>query len=879
MLKKFIWLVLLAAAGVCSSPVAAQYQPTSEKGIAQLEADYLFQCDNQPTFEKAKQEITYAREVAARIAQIDGAPNLKVQTDALDELEKQYSSEPETPESAKAFYLAVRRAKREIVMRNPLLNFSEILVIDNPYPHGKPGDACDEWGHEARHRNGFMATDGGKLLVVGLNPGDVKRVLLDDGGSFWRPDVSFDAKKILFTHRLKGEKSFHLFEMNSDGTDVKQLTFGDYDDLDPIYTPQGKIVFCTSRQHSYVRCMPMTHAFATARCDADGKNIYVISANGEPEYLPSMMQDGRVIFTRWEYTDKALWRVQSLWTINPDGTNPQTFWGNQSVWPDVITEARQIPGSKKVVFTSVGHHAWFDGTIGYINPDGGLNYPDGLELITRECNWAEASWPVDRGGPNDPAPSYDYHKAGDYFAYKSPYPLSEQYMLVSARDAAGRNEMEWHDWVRRGCLYNGDDHGWFFNLYFQDVWGNKELVYEGDFNAYYASPLRSREVPLEKPDLVQWPKIGSGEKPAEGVLYSNNVFEGTDPILREKGKYIRVIQMDPKTYTTWNKTVQHDGPAVSVFQADGVKRILGTVPIEADGSVNFRLPPGQAVFFEMLDENGMAIHVMRSFTYVMPGENRGCFGCHESNMNTRSNQQMGGGQMGSALRKAPVALTPAPWGTESISYMRFVQPVLDRNCAKCHQDPENDAYKKLNMTCRPSKKGWWANVHSRPGEQSPFCEPYLTLVSGDCGWGGDKPKNEKGVPINLAGVFVVEGYNQNDPENLKTLPPYTAWSPTSTLIHNATSGEHHGVKVSKEDAERLIAWVDCNGPYLGDEEVRAMYDPYSQAVNTVPPIRPRIHSAPVVNRFDIRQDGDSEKVSGPLTLAPEVLEEEKQKQK
>ena len=299
MRKSIFWLAALAVLASYAS-VSAQYQPTTEKGIAQLEADYLFQCDNEPTFEKARQEIVYARAVADRLSKMDGAPDLAPQLKALAEVEQKYADVQETPESAREFYLAVRRAKREIVMRNPLLNFNEILVIDNPYPHGKPGDATDEWGHEARHRNGYMATDGGKLLVVGLNPGEIKRVLLDDGGSFWRPDVSFDAKKILFTHRLPGEKSFHLFEMNADGTDVKQLTVGDYDDLDPIYTPQGKIIFCTTRQHSYVRCMPMTHSFAVARCDADGKNIYVISANGEPEYLPSMMQDGRVIFTRWD---------------------------------------------------------------------------------------------------------------------------------------------------------------------------------------------------------------------------------------------------------------------------------------------------------------------------------------------------------------------------------------------------------------------------------------------------------------------------------------------------------------------------------------------------------------------------------------------------
>ena len=853
-MRKFsVFTLACAAALMCVSGVFAQYQPTTEKGKAQLKEDYLFQCDFAPTFEKAKAEIGYARAAAERIAKLPDAPDFKAQLAALDELEKKINESKETEELAEELYLAVRYAKREIVMRNPLINFNEILLIDNPYPHGKPGDATDEWGHEARHRNGYMATDGGKLIVCGLNPGELKRTILDDGGSFWRPDLSFDANKILVAHRLPGEKSFHLFEMNADGTDLKQLTFGDYDDLDPIYTPEGKIVFCTSRQHSYVRCMPMTHSFAVARCDADGKNIYVISANGEPEYMPSMMQDGRVIFTRWEYTDKALWRVQSLWTINPDGTNPQTFWGNQSTWPDVLTEARQIPGSKKVVFTAVGHHGWFQGSIGYINPDEGLNYPDGLQKITQEVAWPEVG-----DGPTPVASDYEYHKAGKYWAYKTPYPLSEEYMLVSARDG--------------GHLYNGPDNEWFFNLYFQDVYGNKELVYEGDFNAYYAQPMRTRDVPMQKPDLVHWPKIGTGEKPENGGLYSNNVFEGADPILKKNGKFIRVIQMDPKTYTTWNKTVQHDGPAISVFQADGVKRIIGTVPIEADGSINFQVPPGQAIFFEMLDEKGQAIHVMRSFTYVMPGENRGCFGCHESNMNTRGNMQMGGGQMGSALRKPAVELTPAPWGMESISFARFVQPVLDRNCGKCHQNPDSPAYAKLNMTSRPSAKGWWGWVHSRPNDLSPFTEPYLTLVSGDCPWGRSKVKNEQGVPTNLAGVFVVEGYDTTDPKNLETLPPYSAYSPMSTLVQNATSGKHHGVKVSEEDAQRLIAWVDCNGPYLGDEEVRAMYDPYSTAIENVPPVRPRIATAPVINRFDIRQDGDSAKICGPVKLQPDIQE-------
>ena len=817
-----------------------------------LEADWLFQCDNAPTFAKARQEIAWARDMAARIGALKGSPDLAAPTAALLDLEKKLGATPEAAESARTLYLAVRAVKRDIAFKNPLIDFDKVVLIDNPYPHGKPGDATDEWGHEARHRNGFMAVSGGRLLVVGLHPGgDVANLLKDRPGSFWRPDVSFNGRKLLFSFQPEGERSYHLYECNADGSGVKQLTRGDYDDLDPVYLPDGKIAFCTSRQHSYVRCMPMTHSFAVARCDGDGKNIYILSANGEPEYLPSVLNDGRLVFTRWEYTDKALWRVQSLWTCDPDGCNVQTLWGSQSVWPDVLTEARAIPGSSKIMFTGLGHHAWFNGTVGMIDPAKGLNYPDGLYRLTRDVAWPEVG-----NGPHDPEPLADYHASGKFFAYKTPYPLSEEYFLVSAREG--------------GHLYSGAHNDWFFRLYLMDVYGNRELIYRGQHNAYHAMPFKARQAPPAKADRVKWPKIGAGEQPAPAVFYSNDVFENAPPVLREKGKFLRVIQMDPKTYTTWHKVVQHDGPAISVFQADGVKRILGTVPIEDDGSVNFEIPPGQSIFFQMLDAEGQAIYVMRSFANGMPGERRGCFGCHETSMKTRGIQASATYKMGKALRKPAAKLRQPAWGAqESVGYARFVQPVLDRHCGACHQKPGTKAYAALNMVYRPSTHGWWNWVYDRPGDVSPFAEPYYTLVSGPCGWGGNKPKDERGVPKNLAGLFIVEGYDTTDPKNLETLPPYSAFSPVSPLVQYATSGKHHGVSVTGEDRERLIAWVDCNGPFLGDEEIRAMYDPWSPTIEAIPPVRPRIATAPRIERFNLRQDGDSMALCGPLKLQPD----------
>ena len=822
---------------------------------AQLEADWLFQCDNHPTADAVKAEITYAREMVKRLQGVDCSSELS----KLEALEKAVGAD------LQATYLNVRAVKRAIMFKNPLVDFNQVLLIDNPYPLGKKGDATDEWGHEARHRNGFMAEEGGRLMVVGLTPGsEVRDVLPQEHGSYWRPDLSYDGKKMVFSYRPVGDKAFHLFTCNADGSGLKQLTFGDYDDLDPVYLPDGKMVFCTSRQHSYVRCMPMTHSFSVARCDADGKNIYILSANGEPEYLPSVLNDGRVIFTRWEYTDKALWRVQSLWTMDPDGCNVQTFWGSQSVWPDLLGEARAIPNSKKVMFVGIGHHAWFDGALGMIDPEKGLNYPDGLYRLTRETPWPEVG-----NGPTDPPEHVPYHASGKIYAYKTPYPLSEELFLVSARE--GKR------------LYSGDEKGdrtnTFFRLYLMDVYGNKELIYRGQHNAYHAMPFKARTMPPVLVDKVKWPKLGPANATWKELLkqdiepvtfYSNDVFENAPPILREKGKYLRVIQMDPKTYTTWNKTVQHDGPAISVFQADGVKRILGTVPIEEDGSVNFEVPPGQSIFFQMLDKDGMAIYVMRSFANGMPGEHRGCFGCHETSMKTRAGQASSLRKKGKALSKKAVKLTPTSWGAdESIGYKRFVQPVLDKHCASCHSKEGTKAYETLNMTYRPSVHGWWAWVYDRPEDPSPFYEPYYTLVDGKCGWGGSKPKDDRGVPRNLAGLFIVEGYSTTDPKNLETLAPYTAFSPVSKLVQNAASGQHHGVKVSGPDLERLVAWVDCNGPFLGLEEIRTMYDPWSPQIATgIMPIRPRVGTAPVINRFNLRQDGNTMALCGEVRLQP-----------
>jgi len=232
-----------------------------------------------------------------------------------------------------------------------------------------------------------MAVPGGRLLTLkGLSPaGHITKLMPQPPlhGTFWRPDLSFDARRVLVSFHPANEKNFHIYEINIDGSGLRQITDGIYDDVDPIYLADDKnIVFASTRGHNYVRCMPPTNSFVLSRCDLDGRNMYIISRNNEPDFLPAVMNDGRILYTRWEYTDKGLWRIQSLWTTNPDGTGTTVFWGNQSVWPDHVTEARAIPGSDKVMFNGVGHHQWFCGSIGII-----LLALDGLSFLCQNYSY------------------------------------------------------------------------------------------------------------------------------------------------------------------------------------------------------------------------------------------------------------------------------------------------------------------------------------------------------------------------------------------------------------------------------------------------------------------------------------------------------------
>lgn len=722
-------------------------------------------------------------------------------------------------------YLAIRQIKRDIFMKDPLIDFAKLLFVDVP--------CYDALNHESMHRVFPQAQNNeGRLMTLdGLDPGGSLKDLTGQRGMFWRPDLSFDAQSVLFCMRPEGERTFHLYETGIDGGPIRQITRGLYDDLDPIYMPDGKIMFLSNRGNSYARCAVAHPSYVVSRCDPDGMNLYVVSMSNEPEYTPCLLPDGRVMYTRWEYTDKELMRIQSLWTMNSDGTNVSTLWGNQSTWPDMLVEARPIPGSRRIIFSGQGHHDIVHGCIGKIDPTEGFNYPHGLTRVTWERPWAEVG-----NGPAERPENPDYHVSGRFDGYRCPFPLSEELFLVSARRS-------------------GDAR---FSLYLMDVWGNRELIHRGQYDILYAMPVRPREQPNAIPDQVDWPGLQSeGRTPEPGVLFSNNVFEGLPDALREQAKYVRVIHQDYTTFTYGLKCQmpdhngdrnrsfhQHAGPPLTITGNDGIKRILGTVPIESDGSIAIEVPPSIQIHFQLLDQDFRALHIMRSFTGVMPGERRGCIGCHESHTTAPI-----GESSSLAMKNDPVQPTPPPWGSRyHLGYCADIQPIFDRYCGRCHQG-EGEGREHLDLTLRPST------------DSGSYTEPYVTLTLGAkrTHSGGFT----RGCDGGVAGSLLPMVYPLR-PEDDRTLPPMTTMSYKSKLIGNATSGKHHEVEVDPLSARKLIAWVDLLCPYWNEDDIRSIPDPDPSAAffadSRYPPrtpgVRPfadspyppRMQNAPVVNR-------------------------------
>ena len=307
-------------------------------------------------------------------------------------------------ESQRQLYLDARWAVRRLALRNPLLDFDTLLFCK-----AAPG----RFPHMSDQFYGWWSRPGGGIfLLEGIKSAEPRLRCLTTGmpeGSFLRPELSYDGRKVLFAYcryfaevpdlkdkaskaQVPEEAFYHLYEMNVDGTGRRRLTHGKYDDFDGRYLPSGEIVFLSTRKGQFLQCSDFnTRATTTGdlpdsyvRCggndyrpvpvftlhamDAQGRNLRPLSAFENFEWTPAVAHDGRILYTRWDYIDRFNGHFFSLWSTNPDGTNPQLVYGNYTVRPQVVAEAVPIPNSCKLVFTASAHHAILGGSLGRSGP-------------------------------------------------------------------------------------------------------------------------------------------------------------------------------------------------------------------------------------------------------------------------------------------------------------------------------------------------------------------------------------------------------------------------------------------------------------------------------------------------------------------------------
>jgi hypothetical protein len=536
-----------------------------------------------------------------------------------------------------------------------------------------------------------------------------------------------------------------------------------------VYLPNDDIIFSSTRCIQSVDCW-WTEVSNLYTCDKNGRYLRRLGFDQVHTVYPTVMDDGRIIYTRWDYNDRGQVFPQPLFQMNYDGTGQTEFYGNNSWFPTTITHARGIPGTGKVVAILCGHHSPQTGKLAIIDPSRGRQENSGVQLIA----------PV----RETPAVRIDsYGQDGELFQY--PYPLNETEFIVTY------SPYGWNRPERNRQTWNTD-----FNIYYMNIDGRRELLVSDPMRpCVQPIPLASRETPPLRPSVVDYNKT-------TGFYYLKDIYAGPGlkGVPHDSIKKLRVVALDFRAAVIGSNG--SGGPAggamastpISVGNGSwDVKIILGEAEVYEDGSAFFVAPARTPLYFQAIDKKGCVAQTMRSWSTLQPGESFSCVGCHES----KNSAPVPEGRATMAMKAGARKLEPFHGPARGFSFPKEIQPILDRKCTGCHNGTAPDS--AFSLTSRENyddkaKRKW--------------SDSYLALTNAK-----RKGKTYQGGAYMGATNEVVNWIGvQSVPE---MIPPYMAGAARSGLISMLNKG-HNKVKLQGEDIEKLTAWIDLYVPYCGD---------------------------------------------------------------
>jgi hypothetical protein len=643
--------------------------------------------------------------------------------------------------------------------------------------------------------NSSWVPEGG-IYILNLKTGATRSVVSDlPAGVFRRFDISFDAKKIVFDFKKGKDEGYRIYEAEIATGKVRQVTvppsneaelvktyYNLYhhgtDDMDPAYLPDGGIVFTSTRSQLGTLCdgedrftSPNLH-----RIEIDGTKLQQLSVNATSEFTPTVLPDGRVLYSRWEYVDKASAAIKCQWAMYPNGAGSSEIYKNDINLPPSTTQGRIIPGTlNRYLFLGTPHYEWPQlGTIFKIDMSKDIRTRAPMSLFTPELDATDHTVITWKAGFN-----------GNL--YRDPYPLNDTQALAAFKPGSISDRF-----AKAG-----------YGLYVVQTGTASSTQYQfyrdSAISCWQPMPVKVRP----RPPVASINLDAELAAKNQAIVSVQDVYFGMENVPRGAVKYLRVMEQLPRPWTArhfWGGDglgLMHAAISRNSHLAAQVR--WGVVPVESDGSAQFTVPANRAIFFAALDKDYRLIQQERTFVNYKPGERRACIGCHETPKDVPP------------VSAFPIAFQRAPsepgpqngetTGPKVLDYVDYVQPVWDKNCVSCHG---------------PTKKSGNLDLSGTP--TTLFNTSYEQLMDRR-GW--------------LLGHFIDED-PRNPPETSMYLPAYSLYGNQAVLLKmlgvpvtlsgqwasqeekaKALATTHAAIKLTASELQNVSEWLDTNLQYYG----------------------------------------------------------------